>query len=198
MDPPRAEWRAAEHLLREQKYGDARRAFDALLVKYPESSDLLVSRGDADLNDEDKDYVGSADRALAFYARSRALDAQGCRLSRSGAYYVALHSAFAYLRKDDATQALRELSLLERDFADSAEVQYNLARAECLRNAPDKCFEHFERTLELAHARTRPKFLRTHYSLADWIRRSETQSEFGPLRSQPRYGELVRRMAQGS
>ncbi len=188
----------AERLLHEQSYTEARRAFDALLTRYPESADLLVWRGEADLDDEDKDYLGSADRALGFYARARSLDARGCRLSRAGAYYASLHSAFAYLRKDDAAQALRELSALERDFEGSAEVQYNLARAECLRSDIDRCYAHFEKTLELARARARPKFLRTHYSLADWIRRSETQSELGPLRSQERYRELVRRMVQGS
>jgi len=194
VDPPRAESQPAERLLRKQQYAEARKAFDNLVAKYPESSNLLVWRGDADLNDEEKDYVGSADRALVFYRRARDLDRSGCRLSEIGRYYAALHSAFAHLRRDDAKQALSELDSLAATYPDSAEIQYNLSRAWCLQEKVGECYTHFAKTLELARARTRPKFQRTHYAVADWIRRSETQSELAPLRSDPRYKALVKRM----
>jgi len=193
VEPPRAESKPAERLLRDQRYAEARQAFDALIAKYPESADLLVWRGDADLND-DKDYMGSAERALGFYRRARALDQRGCQLSEIGRYYASLHSAFAHLRKDDAAQALSELLPLAQAYDESAEIQYNLARAECMRKKVSECYAHFEKTLELARARLRPKFQRTHYAVADWIRRSETQSELGPLRSDARYTALVKRM----
>jgi predicted Zn-dependent protease len=182
-------------LVKEQKYSEARRSFDALLTKYPESSNLRVWRGDADLFDEKTDYLGSADRALSFYNEARKLDALGCKLSTPERYYGALHIAFTHLRKDDAAAAKSELHALEREYPESAEVQYNLARSECLAGDGDRCYRHFERTLSLARARSRPKFLRTHYSVADWIRRSETQSELGPLRKDQRYRALVKRMA---
>lgn len=195
VDPPRAEAQPAERLLRDQQYAEARRAFDALIVRYPDSANLLVWRGDADLNDDQKDYIGSADRALAFYRKARELDASGCRLSEHGRYYASLHSAFAHLRRDDSARALTELEALASAYPDSAEVQYNLARAECLQNKVSECYAHFEKTLELARARARPKFQRTHYAVADWIRRSETQSELGPLRGDARYTRLVRAMS---
>ncbi len=194
IDPPRAESQPAERLLRDQQYAEARKAFDALIAKYPESSNLLVWRGDADLNDEDKDYTGSADRALGFYGRARELDQSGCTLSEIGRYYASLHSAFAHLRRDDAAHALGELRSLADAYPDSAEIQYNLARTQCMQKKVSECYTHFEKTLELARARTRPKFQRTHYAVADWIRRSETQSELGPLRSDARYTALVKRM----
>jgi predicted Zn-dependent protease len=193
VEPQRAEAQPAERLLREQRYAESRAAFEALIQKYPESANLLVWRGDADLND-DKDYLGSAERALAFYDRARALSGKGCHLSETGRYYVALHSSFAHLRRDDAKSALRELEGLAREYPESAEVRYNLARTECLKKQGDACYTRFQETLEVARARTRPKFLRTHYSVADWIRRSESQSEFEPLRSDARYSELVKRM----
>jgi predicted Zn-dependent protease len=194
LDAPRAESQPAERLLRDQQYAEARKAFDVLLARYPESANLLVWRGDADLNDEEKDYLGAAERALGFYRRARELDAKGCLLSEIGAYYASLHSAFAYLRRDDPAQALQELGKLLQAHPDSAEVHYHLARAECLQKHLGECHAHFKKTLELAHARARPKFQRTHYAVADWIRRSETQSELGPLRADPRYGALVKAM----
>jgi tetratricopeptide (TPR) repeat protein len=195
VDPPRADARPAERLVKEQKYSEARKSFDALLAKYPDSSNLRVWRGDADLFDEKADYLGSANRALAFYTEARKLDGLGCKLSAPERYYGALHIAFTHLRKGDAPSAKNELHALEREYPESAEVQYNLARSECLAGDGDRCYHHFEQALALAHARSRPKFLRTHYSVADWIRRSETQSELGPLRKDPRYRALVKRMA---
>jgi tetratricopeptide (TPR) repeat protein len=194
VEPMRADTQPAERLLRDQHYPEARKAFDELIAKYPESANLLVWRGDADLNDEDKDYLGSAERALGFYQKARELDRSGCQLSEIGRYYAALHSAFAHLRRDDAGQALVELRALAETYADSAEIQYNLARAECLQKKVNECYAHFAKTLELARARTRPKFQRTHYAVADWIRRSETQSELGQLRSDARYTALVKQM----
>jgi predicted Zn-dependent protease len=182
-------------MVKEQKYAEARQSFDTLLAKYPESSNLRVWRGDADLFDEKADYLGSANRALAFYKDARRLDGLGCKLSAAERYYGALHIAFTHLRKDDAASAKNELHALELEYPESAEVQYNLARSECLAGDGDRCYLHFERALALAHARSRPKFLRTHYSVADWIRRSETQSELGALRKDPRYRALVKRMA---
>jgi len=194
VDPPRAESQPAERLLRDQQYAEARAAFDGLALKYPESSNLLVWRGDADLNDEAKDYVGSAERALGFYKRARELDKSGCLLSEIGHYYLSLHSAFAHLRRDDAAKALAELVPLEQAYPDSAEIQYNLARTKCLAKDVGGCYAHFQKTLELARTRTRPKFQRTHYAVADWIRRSESQSELGALRGDARYTTLVKRM----
>ena len=197
VDPPRAEARPAERLVKQGRYPEARQSLGALLARYPESSNLRVWRGDADLfdNEDGKESVGSADRALVFYEEARKLDALGCALSAPERYYGTLHVALAHLRKDDAARAQRELAALERDYPESAEVQYTLARTACRGGDRDRCFGHFEQTLKLARARSRPRFLRTHYSVADWIRRSETQSELGPLRSDARYRELVKRMA---
>ena len=48
-------------------------------------------------------------------------------------------------------------------------------------------------TLTIARSLKRPKFLRTHRSLEDWINRSRTQSEFTRLRQDRRYAEVIRK-----
>ncbi len=58
----------------------------------------------------------------------------------------------------------------------------------------EQCVQNFEKSLEVAKSLRRPKFLRSHNSLDDWIRRSRTQSEFGPLRKDKRYAAIIKKM----
>jgi tetratricopeptide (TPR) repeat protein len=59
-------------------------------------------------------------------------------------------------------------------------------------DALDQCVRSFKEALASALRQERPRFLRTHRSAEDWIVRSRTQSEFGPLRATPRYETIVK------
>jgi tetratricopeptide (TPR) repeat protein len=102
--------------------------------------------------------------------------------------------AYAFLRQKSADDAIKHLDIAKKNWDNSAEVFYHLARAYCLKKDVDACSENFEKSLEIAKSLRRPKFLRSHHSMDDWIRRSRTQSEFGPLRRDRRYREIIKKL----
>lgn len=96
-------------------------------------------------------------------------------------------------------KALEFLAQATAEFPTSAEVPYTEARARCaLAQSGESfatnllaCQHKFADALRLAGQLQRPRFLRTHRSMQDWIVRSRTQSEFGPLRATPEYARIV-------
>lgn len=200
-DPPRAELVKAHRLFRGQQYAEARALLDRLLEQKPHSATALAARGDATLFDDSLGYADAARRAREYYDRATNLVAQGCGVSRRTEYYLHMGDAFAALRLaptdggafdraelDRADAALRRA---EERWPQSAEVLYNQARVQCARGDVDPCLERFSSALEAAGSLERPRFLRTHRSTEDWIVRSETQSEFGALREDPRYRAVI-------
>ncbi len=191
VDPPRSELRAAANRFREQAYDEAQAAFDVLAKRYPGSSSVRVWRGDAVLYDSKLDGVTAAKAALPYFQEALALQDRGCRLRSYEHYYLRMGMAYAYLRLDQPDPALEQLRLVERRWPDSAEAHYHQARAHCLKREVAACAEHFRRALEVAKSLKRPRFLRTHHSVDDWLVRSKTQSEFPPLRDDERYAAIV-------
>jgi hypothetical protein len=218
-DPPHAALLEPTQLFRDQKYAPARAALDALVPKYPKSATVLALRGDATLFDESIAYEKAAEQALTYYGAATKLVDAGCAVDRRTEYYLLMGDAYASLRLRDMERAFTALSRAEKRWPTSAEIHYNLARVRCERanqfakrkdDAPAKspgsaaqaksreaeveaCVQGFERALELAESPERPLFFRTHRSAEDWIVRSETQSELGSLRSDPRYRSIIER-----
>ncbi len=210
-------------LFRDQKYTEARKRLDALLVNHPKSASVLALRGDATLFDESLDYEEAARESLRFYEPATKLVDGGCEVRRRTEYYLRMGEAYAALRLLDPERAFLALTKAERKWPTSAEVHYNLARVRCGRvekldenHAPrtavesasasqsssdvsarerelEACVQAFDRALLLAESPDRPLFFRTHRSAEDWIVRSEKQSELGPLRRDPRYADIIRR-----
>jgi predicted Zn-dependent protease len=195
-DPSQAEFRPAIDAFKDASYAKAQELLGTLIAKYPKSATVLVWRGDAALFDKRSEYKRAADDALVFYGRADALQAQGCKLPEVERYYLRFDSALAHLRKGAADPAISALSLSKQEWSDSAEVAYSLARAYCLKKDIGACYENFELTLTLAKSLRRPKFLRSQYTVDDWIRRSKTQSEFPELRKDPRYLPLMQKMSK--
>lgn len=195
-DPDRAEFRPAIDAFKDGDYAKAQALLGALIEKYPKSTTALVWRGDAALFDKRAEYKRAADDALVFYRRAEALQAEGCTPPELERYYLRFDAALAYLRKLDPEPAIERLEQSKREWSDSAEVAYNLARAYCLKRALDSCYQNFELTLTLAKSLRRPRFLRSQYAVDDWIRRSKTQSEFPELRKDARYAALVQKMSK--
>ncbi len=191
----------AHRLFRAQQYPEARGLLDRLLELKPQSATALAARGDATLFDENLGYADAARAARDYYDRANALVAQGCGVSRRTEYYLHMGDAFAALRLAPADGGTFDAAELERAEAAlrraeerwprSAEVLYNQARVQCARGHIDPCLERFSAALEAAGSLERPRFLRTHRSTEDWIVRSETQSELGALRGDPRYRAAI-------
>ena len=193
-DPKHADFRPAVSAFKDGKYKQAQELLDALLKSHPNSATLRVWRGDAALFDKESDYERAADSALRYYAEAEKLHDSGCKLPETEHYYMRFDAALASLRKNDADGAIRQLEKSKRAWSDSAEIDYNLARAYCMKGAVDACYTHFEQALVIAKSLKRPRFLRSHYAVDDWIRRSKTQSEFPALRKDPRYAPLLAKM----
>ena len=191
IDPPHAELNEAVAVMKAKEYAKAQQLLDALVKKYPDSATVRVWRGDAALFDEKKTELAGADEALPFYGDAEKLHDLGCKLAEMEHYYLLFDSALAHLRKDEAKPALHHLEAMKQQWPDSADVFYNSARAYCLDGNVDKCAADFEQALAIAKALRRPKFLRSHHSVDDWIRRSRKQSEFPPLRKDPRYAKII-------
>lgn len=199
-DPSRRELVKAHRLFRAQKYAAARALLDRLLEEKPKSATTLAARGDATLFDDALGYEAAARQARGYYDRASAIVGQGCAVSRRTEYYLHMGDAFAALRLApraegfdgrELDRAEAALELAEERWPKSAEVHYNLARVHCARGQVDGCVDRFQRALEAAESLERPRFLRTHRSTEDWIVRSETQSELGPLRGDPRYRSII-------
>lgn len=194
-DPNQADFRPAVSAFKDGKYKQAQALLDALLVRHPNSATLRVWRGDAALFDKEAEYKQAAENALRYYAQAEKLHDAGCKLPETEHYYMRFDAALASLRRSDPDGAIRQLETSKREWTDSAEIHYNLARAHCMKGAIDACYEHFEQALIIAKSLKRPRFLRSHYAVDDWIRRSKTQSEFPELRKDPRYAPLLTKMA---
>jgi tetratricopeptide (TPR) repeat protein len=197
VDPPRAEMEPAKVAFEARKYQRAIELFDDMAKTYPYSATVRVWRAEATLyrfklSDGKPQYVQAASDALPFYRAAEKLHERGCRLPDEAQYYLRMGAAYAHLRKGDAKAAVAQLENARKEFPDSAEATYALARASCLLNAVDACAEHFADTLRIARELRRPIFLRTHRSMDEWIRRSQTQTELEPLRDDPRYAKIVR------
>jgi predicted Zn-dependent protease len=193
MDPGQGEFRPAVTAFKDKKYETAQLLLDNLMKKYPNSATVRVWRGDAALFDKKSKYAAAADDAIPFYQEAEKLHDKECTLPESEEYYLRMGFAFAYLRKKDADNAIKHLDIAKKKWDNSAEIFYNLARAQCRNKDVDACADSFEKSLEIAKALRRPKFLRTHNSLDDWIRRSRTQSEFPILRRNARYRAIVKK-----
>jgi hypothetical protein len=118
-------------LFRDQKYSEARKRLDALLVSHPKSASLLALRGDATLFDESLDYEEAARESLRFYDPATKLVDGGCEVRRRTEYYLRMGEAYAALRLLDPERAFLALTKAERKWPTSAEVHYNLARVRC-------------------------------------------------------------------
>ncbi len=196
VDPPRAELEPARVAFESRRYGEAIQGFDGMAEKYPFSATVRVWRAEATLyqykrSDGDKRFEQAASDALPFYQAAEALHERGCRLPDEAEYYLRMGSAYAHLRKRDAKLAAVQLRIAKKRFPDSAEATYALARASCLLDSVDDCAQYLAETLTIARELRRPLFLRTHRSMDEWIRRSTTQTEFEPLRQDPRYSRIV-------
>jgi len=197
VDPPRAEMEPARVAFEARRYSEAMKKFDVMAEKYPYSATVRVWRAEATLyqykrSDGSERFEQAASDALPFYRAAEALHEKGCRLPDEAEYYLRMGAAYAHLRKRDASEAAVQLRIARKTFPDSAEATYALARASCLLELVDDCAKYFEETLRIGRELRRPIFLRTHRSMEEWIRRSTTQTEFEPLRRDPRYQQILK------
>lgn len=216
-DPPRSELEGGVRSFDAKEYQAAQAEFLRLAQAYPTSGSVLVWLGDAHFYDKAHSDVDGARTALPFYEKAGQLHESGCALPRRQRYYQLMGVAYAGIRlfkaspapqSVDLERAHRALDRLRSEFPSSAEIAYTQARATCAEAeflGPDiggaaltSCLNYFEETLRIAEGYERPRFLRTHRSTQDWIVRSETQSEFGPLRSDARYRAVVRAAFQSA
>lgn len=194
MDPGQGEFRPAVTAFKDKDYKTAQRLLEHLMKQYPNSATVRVWRGDAALFDKDLKEAEAAEASIPFYQEAEKLHDKGCVLPEYEHYYLRMGIAYALLRKRSSDDAIRHLDIAKKNWDNSAEVFYHLARAYCLKNDTEQCVTSFEKSLEVAKSLRRPKFLRSHNSLDDWIRRSRTQSEFGPLRKDKRYNQIIKKM----
>lgn len=191
-DPGAGEFRPAATAFLEQKdYKAAQALLETLSKKYPNSAKVLVWRGDAVFYEKETD--ANADAGLVQYEAALKLHDSGCKLEPVEEYYLRLGMALAYLRKKDGTKAKTQMDASIEKWSNSAQSYYVRARAECRADDLDSCATDFDKTLDTAKKLQRPTFLRTHYSLDDWIRKSTTQSEFAKLRVDKRYSAAVKK-----
>lgn len=218
VDPPRGVLEPGVRAFRDREYVRAQAEFGALAEKYPESATTRVWLADAILFDRDLESRLAAERSLPIYEAAGKLHDAGCRLPRRPRYYHLMDAAYARLRLAqtesgyvavEVQQALTLLTAAMQEFPTSAEVPYTEARARCaLAQSTDsqegaaaaltECQHKFADALRLAGQLQRPRFLRTHRSMQDWIVRSRTQSELGPLRSSPEYARIVAEALESS
>jgi len=218
VDPPRGVLEPGVRAFRDREYERAQAEFSALSQRYPESATARVWLADAILFDKALDGRVAAERSLPIYDAAGALHDAGCKLPRRPRYYHLMDAAYARLRLAqgpggyDAGEVGRALGLLEvamHEFPTSAEVPYTEARGRCAlaQSVPPpadraaaitECQHKFADALRLAGQLQRPRFLRTHRSMQDWIVRSRTQSEFDPLRESPEYPQIVAEALESS
>jgi tetratricopeptide (TPR) repeat protein len=209
-DPPRRELDPGIRAFEAKKYREAQESFTRLAKANPHSGAVLVWLGDALFYDKDKSEEQAAKEAVVAYEESGRLHDAGCILPRRPRYYQLMGLAYAELRLAKAggplgleslERAQKALGTLEAEFPTSAEVPYTQARAACLgaqiavdggKEHVAACLERFKKTISISEGYDRPRFLRVHRSTQDWLVRAETQSEFGPLRSNPDYTKFVR------
>lgn len=206
-DPPRRDFEPGIRAFEAKRYAEAQSLFEVLSRLHPKGGSVLVWLGDAVFYDKDRGEDDAARSALPHYQAAGKLHAEGCSLPRRPRYYQLIGIAYAGLRLAKSAQdaggpmldmADTALTALESEFPTSAEVPYTQARLACLRASAEAfaqnqatCFERFKKTLQISEGYERPRFLRTHRSTQDWVVRSGTQSEFGPLRADPQYKPFV-------
>lgn len=190
-DPPNSEFKPAQNAFRDKDYPKAKQLLEALAKKHDHSASVRVWQGDAALFDSKTPLAEAADESLVFYKQALKLHEQGCGLPEYERYYLRMGFGYAYLRKKDGKNALLHLKAAEKEFNNSSGLFYNIARAYCREDHVDECVAYFEKTLVNAKALKKPDFLRSHYSLASWVSRSRTQSEFVKLRRDKRYQQLL-------
>lgn len=219
IDPPRSALEPGIRAFQAREYKRAQEVFAALALKYPASGTSLVWQGDAVLFDRDLEGRQAAELSLPLYEAAGKLHDAGCKLPRRPRYYHLMDSAYAVLRLalredgyDQASigDALVILNTAAAEFPTSAEVPYTQARAHCAEADLEKargadfaqklaaCQHEFADSLRLAGQLQRPRFLRTHRSMQDWIVRSRTQSEFQLLRASSDYDRIVSEAMQAS
>jgi hypothetical protein len=218
IDPPRGTLEPGIVAFRDRKYTAAQAEFAALARNFPESATTRVWQADSILFDRDLEPRLAAQRALPIYEAAGALHDAGCKLPRRPRYYHLMDGAYAWLRLAQGesgydaghlAKALDLLAIAMREFPTSAEVPYTEARAKCavaqgsgspeaLTLALTECQHKFADALRLAGQLQRPRFLRTHRSMQDWIVRSRTQSEFVPLRATAAYERIVEEALEAS
>lgn len=191
-DPPAGVFKPAQNAFNSKSYSTAKSLLADIADKYPNSSSVRVWQGDAAMFDTKTSLTKGADEGIEFYGKALALHDKGCGLPIYERYYMRMGFGYAYLRKKDGKNALIHLKAAEEEFKDSSGLYYNMARAYCREDDVDQCVAYFEKALANAKALKRPRFLRSHYSLASWISRSRTQSEFVKLRRDKRYAELLK------
>lgn len=197
MDPNQPEFRPAVTAFQDKEYKTAKKLLDYLMKQYPNSATVRVWRGDAALFDKDVKVDQAADDSVPFYTEALKLHDKGCVLPEYEHYYLRMGFAYAYLRKKNYDESIVHLNVAKKNWDNSAEAFYNLARAFCGKNDIDACVTNFEECLKIAKSLRRPKFLRSHNSMDDWIVRSKTQSEFPSLRRDKRYGQIIAKMKAG-
>ncbi|MCC6217690.1 MAG: hypothetical protein IT376_22720 [Polyangiaceae bacterium] len=190
VDPGAGEFKPAVTAFKDKDYATTRRLLATMADKYPKSAKVRVWAGDAHLYEKSTD--AAADASLPYYKRALELHAEGCPLDEVEHYYLLLGIANAYLRKRDAASAVPHLEDSVKRWPNSAQGFYVLARAQCGAGNVEGCLTSFEKALTVAKRAQRPAFLRTHYSLDDWIRMSARQSEFVKLRLNPGYAKAIR------
>jgi tetratricopeptide (TPR) repeat protein len=214
-DPPRRDLEPGIRAFEAKKYAEAARLFEELFRLHPKGGSVLVWLGDAVFYDKDRNEDEAARSAIPHYEAAGKLHAEGCVLPRRPRYYQLIGVAYAALRLAKSAdgssaemleKAEKALAELESEFPTSAEVPYTQARLACLRAAQrvltevneERCLERFKKTLSLSEGYERPRFLRTHRSTQDWVVRSETQSEFGPLRADPNYRRFIQSIVRSA
>lgn len=212
-DPPRSAQEPGIRAFGDKDYVGTQRIFGELANQYQGSAAARVWQGDAVLFDKDKEEREAARLARPYYEAARKLHESGCRLQRRPLYYLFMGEAYGALRlaktesgydRSELERAESSLAQAAVEFPTSAEIPYNRARVACAlaqnqsgaveRAQLEICSTQFRLALEVAERLDRPRFLRTHRSTQDWIVRSRTQSEFGPLRQDQRYEALIRAM----
>ena len=171
MDPGQGEFRPAVTAFKDKDYKTAQKLLETLIKQYPNSATVRVWRGDAALFDKDVKEDQAAENSIPFYTEAEKLHDKGCVLPEYEHYYLRMGVSYAQLRKKNADEAIRHLEIAKKSWDNSAEVYYHLARAHCVKKDVDKCAADFEKCLDIAKSLRRPKFLRSHHSLDDWIRR---------------------------
>lgn len=215
-DPPRSQLDLGIRLLADKEYKKAEQLFGGLAASFPGSATLRVYRGDAILFDKSLDEQLAAQQAQPHFDEASRLHDNGCTLPRRPLYYLWMDQTYAALRlakgkagfnEQELSRAERVLKKARSEFPTSAEIPYNAARVACARvssaepmradSLRDDCYREFETALVMAESLDRPRFLRTHRSTQDWIVRSRSQSEFGPLRELLSYEKLIQRALAG-
>lgn len=212
-DPPRAELQTGIRLYEQKDYSGAEQVFSGLAQRFPRSGTTLAWRGDAVFYRKDRPEAESARLALPDYLRAGELHSQGCTLPPRARYYQLMGVAYAELRlakqaeaplaRESLSRAASALETAMQEFPDSAEVPYTKARADCAEAAlvpaegrkelQSRCLEQLGRVVELAADLKRPRFIRIHRSVQDWILRAEGQTEFQSLRQQQGYSAWLKR-----